>query len=152
MRPESKLIISCGATVGMAQRGFSIVSAIFLLVVLAALGAFMLTFSTAQHISSALDVQGARAYHAARAGIDWGAYAVLRNQPSLLAECIAGKTLAPTGLDGFAVMIKCDASAPYTEGANVPFTVYQITSTATLGATNSLGYVNRQLQVIISSH
>ncbi len=36
-----------------AQRGFSIVSAIFLLVVLATLGAFMVTFSTVQHTTSA---------------------------------------------------------------------------------------------------
>jgi len=52
------------------QSGFLLVTAIFLLVVLAALGAFILTISGTQQTSSALDVQGARAYQAARAGIE----------------------------------------------------------------------------------
>ncbi len=57
-------------------RGFAIVSAIFILVVLAALGAFIVTISTNQQIGSALDVQGVRAYQAARAGIEWGVFQV----------------------------------------------------------------------------
>jgi MSHA biogenesis protein MshP len=57
-------------------RGFTIVSAIFILVVLAALGAFIVNISTNQQIGSALDVQGERAYHAARAGVEWGVYKV----------------------------------------------------------------------------
>lgn len=56
--------------------GFAILSAIFILVVLATLGAFILNISSSQHIGSALDVQGARAYQAARAGIEWGLYQV----------------------------------------------------------------------------
>jgi MSHA biogenesis protein MshP len=61
-----------------ANKGFSIVSAIFLLVILTALGAAILNISTVQHASSALDVQGARAYQAARAGIEWGLYTKLQ--------------------------------------------------------------------------
>jgi MSHA biogenesis protein MshP len=57
-------------------RGFAIVSAIFILVVLAALGAFIVSVSTNQHVGSALDIQGVRAYQAARAGIEWGIYQV----------------------------------------------------------------------------
>lgn len=64
------------------QRGFTIVSAIFILVVLAALGAFIVNVSTNQQIGSALDVQGVRAYQAARAGIEWGIYKVTRDGPS----------------------------------------------------------------------
>jgi Tfp pilus assembly protein PilX len=54
-----------------SQCGFLLVTAIFLLVILAALGAFILTISGTQQTSSALDVQGSRAYQAARAGIEW---------------------------------------------------------------------------------
>ena len=43
------------------QRGFSLISAIFLLVVIAALGTFAVTLSTNQQQSAALDVLGARA-------------------------------------------------------------------------------------------
>ncbi|HEY6280567.1 MAG TPA: hypothetical protein VIW72_02070 [Burkholderiales bacterium] len=59
------------------QSGFLLVTAIFLLVILAALGAFILTISGTQQTGSALDVQGSRAYQAARAGIEWGSYQVL---------------------------------------------------------------------------
>lgn len=63
-------------------RGFAIVSAIFILVVLAALGAFIVNISTSQQIGSALDVQGVRAYQAAHAGIEWGLYRVTRDGPT----------------------------------------------------------------------
>ena len=67
------------------QRGFSLVSAIFLLVVIAALGTFAVTLSTTQQQSSALDVMGARAYQAAQAGIEWGAFQVLPNSAAVFA-------------------------------------------------------------------
>ena len=43
-----------------AESGFVLPTAIFLLVVLAALGTYMVTLSRTSHISSALDIQGAR--------------------------------------------------------------------------------------------
>ena len=41
------------------QCGFAIVSALFILIALAALGAFIATVSSTQHAGSALDVDGA---------------------------------------------------------------------------------------------
>ncbi|MCM8580609.1 MAG: hypothetical protein NFV56_14210, partial [Candidatus Accumulibacter sp.] len=61
----------------IAQGGFALVSAIFLLVVLAALGAFMLTFSNTQQLTSAQDVQGSRAYWAAKGGVQWAAGVII---------------------------------------------------------------------------
>lgn len=57
-------------------RGFAIVTAIFILVVLAALGAFIVSVSTSQQVGSALDIQGVRAYQAARSGVEWGIYQI----------------------------------------------------------------------------
>jgi MSHA biogenesis protein MshP len=57
-------------------RGFAIVTAIFILVVLATLGAFIVNVFSAQQIGSALDLDGVRAYQAARAGVEWGIYQV----------------------------------------------------------------------------
>jgi MSHA biogenesis protein MshP len=57
-------------------RGFAIVTAIFILVVLATLGAFIVNVFSSQQIGSALDLEGVRAYQAARAGIEWGIYRV----------------------------------------------------------------------------
>ena len=61
------------------QRGFSLILALFLLVSLAAMGAYLLTISTLQEESSAADELGARAYQAARSGVDWGLYELLRD-------------------------------------------------------------------------
>jgi MSHA biogenesis protein MshP len=57
--------------------GFALPSAIFLLVVLAGLAAFMLSVFTTSQSAQTLDLNGARAFQAARAGLEWGAYQVL---------------------------------------------------------------------------
>lgn len=130
------------------QSGFSLVSAIFLLVVLAALGAGMVTFSTAQNRNLALDIQGSRAYQAAQAGVEWAAYniavapGVSVNPPVVL---------APLGgnLGDFAVTVgyvAASAAADTSEGPDVVGGVvwsYDITSRATLGAPGTAEYIER---------
>ncbi|GAB3410000.1 agglutinin biogenesis protein MshP [Massilia agilis] len=87
--------------------GVGIVTAIFLLVVLAGLGVAMITVFTSQQSASALDEQGARAYQAARAGIEWGLY-----QQQIASSCVKAKTsfgLPPgTSLSGFTVSVTCE--------------------------------------------
>ena len=60
--------------------GFSLITAIFILVILASLGAAIVTITGVEQTSSALDVQGSRAYQAAHAGIEWASYQLLINQ------------------------------------------------------------------------
>ena len=136
------------------QRGFSLVTAIFLLVVLAGLGAMMVTFFTAQQQSSALDVLGSRAYQASHAGIEWGAYQVLPNSAAAFAtSCRAGATaqtlpaLAGTLAD-FSVSVNCSATSAVEAAATL--WVYNITSTATRGTVGSADYVERQVQATIA--
>lgn len=127
------------------QRGFSLISAIFLLVVIAALGTFAVTLSTSQQQSAALDVLGSRAYQAARAGIEWGAYQALQNN-----SCTNTTTLAamPNTLANFNVTVDCTSSAASEASATV--TMYQLTSTAKQGATTTPNYVERQMSVTIA--
>ena len=129
-----------------SQYGFLLVTAIFLLVILAALGAFILTITGTQQTSSALDVQGSRAYQAARAGIEWGSYQVLINS-----TCSAGPTNV-TGmggtLSGFTAAVTCSSTATSEAGATV--TLYQITSTGAKGTVGTLDRVERQLQVTLT--
>jgi MSHA biogenesis protein MshP len=152
------------------QRGFSIVTALFLLVVLSLLGAFIISVTGLQQSSQQLDVQGVRAYQAARAGIEWGAWQVLdpnNNQPGVggtpnLPPCPA----SPTNLAGlagslssFTVTVTCSATinAPTTEG-NRNVGAYQIIATACNqpsagacpNASPASGYVERQLQATLS--
>lgn len=104
-------------------RGFALFSAIFILVVLAALGAFILNISSSQQLGSALDVQGARAYQAARAGVEWGLYRQLQ-----AGSCAAATHFVPaaTTLSGFTVSVTCVA----TPDANGGPTIYIVTATA----------------------
>lgn len=134
-------------TLRQFQRGFSLVSAIFLLVVIAALGAFAVTLSTTQQQSAALDVIGARAYQAAKAGIEWGAYQILRN-----GGCPGGPIPAlPNTLANFTVTVTCSIVGT-TEGG-VPVTLYQLNSTAnTPGGAASPNYVERQMSVTIAKN
>lgn len=88
------------------ERGFALVSAIFLLVILSALAAFIVNISTQQQIGSTADIQGVRAYQAARAGIEWGAHNHLRN-----AACAAASSFALGGnLAGFTVTVQCQGA------------------------------------------
>ena len=121
------------------QSGLSIISAIFMLVLLAALAAFMLTFSVVSNVTQAQDIQGSRAYWAARSGLEWGAYRVLQD------NACATTTLT---LSGFTVSVTCTLSPPYLEGgSNV--NIYRITATANQGTLGSVGYVERQLQATV---
>ena len=154
MRPETTSHPIRHRTV--AQRGFTVVAAIFLLVLFAGLAALMMTISTSQQGTSAQDVQGARAYQAARAGIEWGVYQWARN-----GACNASATPTFGGsLAGFTVTVTCanagagDAGAGagnYLEGG-ATIQVRTITATAvTTGiAVGSLGYIERQIQVTVN--
>jgi MSHA biogenesis protein MshP len=126
------------------QHGFSLISAIFLLVVIAALGTFAVTISTAQQQSAALDVLGARAYQASRAGIDWGAYQVLQNGGCPAASQVLAAM--PNTLANFRVQVDC-LSTPVSE-ASATVTLYQLTSTASQGTTPN--YVERQMSVTLA--
>lgn len=139
--------------------GVGLVTAIFLLVVLAGLAVAMVSISGAQHAASALDVQGARAYQAARAGIEWGLFQNLRNQSCVPSTSFA---LPATGtLNGFVVTVTCDtiAAPPGAPAATGPALVrHVLTATAcnlqpATGAcpnpSNSADYVERQIVATI---
>jgi MSHA biogenesis protein MshP len=98
------------------QRGFTMVSAVFLLVVLAGLGAAIANISFMQHTSSSLDVQGSRAYQAARAGVEWGLHQALVAVPAACnAAPVSFVPPAPT-LNAFTVTVSC-ASTSYPNAA-----------------------------------
>lgn len=101
--------------------GLGIVTAIFLLVVLAALGVAIVSVVSTQATTTAQDQQGARSYQAARAGIEWALYIALRtNTPATpaasLSACTAGSgytfAMPPnTTLSSFTVTVTCEQVA-----------------------------------------
>ena len=129
------------------QKGFSLITAIFLLVVLGGLGAVMMTFFTAQQQSSALDVLGSRAYQAARAGIEWSAFQLLRNGGNCasVTQTLAAGTLAGS-LSEFVVVVTCATTTHPESGApGGTRTIFRVTSTASRGAAGQPDFVERQI-------
>ncbi len=151
--------------------GFSVVAAIFLLVVLAVLSVIIASVTGIQQASSQLDILGVRAYQAARAGVEWGAHRVLDPNktlnplsctPAVMPTCPAASTNL-TGLAGslapFTVTVGCTASPPTTEG-NRSIAVFTLTATACNQPTGGgvcpnpaptiNDYVDRQVQASVS--
>ncbi len=120
-----------------AQRGFAAIAAIFLVVVLAALGGFMLTFSNTQHLTSAQDVQGSRAYWAARAGLEWGI-----GSATTSATCLAAEASAPATIENFSMSIKC-VSSSFDDGGTI--NIFTLLSVASQGTVGSIGFVERSV-------
>lgn len=129
------------------QQGFAAIAAIFLVVVLAALGGFMLTFSNTQQLTSAQDLQGSRAYWAARAGLEWAVVAIPATPalcPNAASSFVAG---APTLINGFTIQIRCSRNV-YDE-SGVTITIYKFETIASMGTVGSIGYVERSVSASI---
>jgi MSHA biogenesis protein MshP len=151
------------------QKGFSIVPAIFLLVVLALLGAFIVSVTGIQQSSGQLDVLGVRAYQSARAGLEWGAWQVLDPNntlnagscsPIAMPSCPASPQNLPAlagSLSGFTVTVTCAQTADTFEG-NRNVRMFQLVATAcnqpSAGScpatTPTSGYVERQVQASVA--
>lgn len=142
------------------QRGFSLITAIFLLVVVVSLGALMMTFWSVQQQSSALDVLGARAQQASKAGIEWGAYQITHGAAGAFADPCKNATssvpytssvsLADTSLSAYSLVVSCYATPHSEVGASV--TAYSLTATASgiEGASpGSADYVERVTKAAI---
>lgn len=131
------------------DRGFAIVSALFIIVALAALGAGMLHFSSIQHVTGAQDIQGSRALSAARAGSEWMTATIMvaeiDNNPQYACPAPASFNFA-----GYALAVSCSFSTHDEEGNRIR--VYNITSIATSGSgAGTLGYVERRVDTVAAT-
>ncbi len=126
------------------QRGFALVVAIFLLVVLASLGVFIVKVSSIQHQTVNIALLGARAFAAARAGVEWGVFRALD------ASSCTTTTLNLTegGLAGFDVEVTCSSSS-HTETGNT-YNLYVIDVEARAGAYGNPDYVSRRMQASVT--
>jgi MSHA biogenesis protein MshP len=130
------------------QRGFSLISAIFLLLVLSVLGAFMVSISGAQYMTATGAALGTQAYYAARSGVEWGAGRI-----NSTGGCPAGSPVLPA-YAAFTVTVTCNTGgvATHTEGAAV-YPIYRLEATAQLTGV-PLGdprYVSRTVRLIMTT-
>lgn len=126
------------------QRGISLVPALFLMIVLAALGLVAVRFNAIQQQTVVLSMQSARAYAAARAGIEWSAYQALINSSCASASL----ALTEGGLNGFTVDTSC-SSTTHAEGPDT-VTVYVIDAFAWSGSYGTPDYVSRQIRSTVT--
>ncbi|HTT08834.1 MAG TPA: pilus assembly protein MshP [Gammaproteobacteria bacterium] len=134
---------------GRYELGFSLVGTVFIITVLAALAAFLVTISGTEQAAATYSLQGARAYAAALSGIEWAARQAL--PPGGGGSCAASTTItsASGAPNNFTITVTC-TSTSVTEGANT-YNVYNLTSTATTGSTASADLISRTIQASITN-
>lgn len=122
-------------------RGFALIAAVFVMLVLAALAAFAVQIGATQQQTADFALLNARAQAAADSGIEFGT-----NQALVHGSCAASTTLDLTavGLQGFTVTVTCTMTN-HQIGAAPPtaYHAYALTSVAQLGTYGTSGYVAR---------
>ena len=124
------------------QRGFAAIAALFVLVVLAALGALMVSISSSQQITAAQDINGSRAYWASRAGLEWAL--------GSLAVAPAACPTPPGGfsIEGFSIAMSCTRNT--FDEAGVTRVIYSLGARASSGgAAGAVGFVERSVSASV---
>jgi MSHA biogenesis protein MshP len=136
---------AAGLTHRTRQRGFSLVASIFILVVLGVLGAAMVTINTLQHTSVAQVLHAARAYQAARAGVEWATFRVVND-----GACVANGNIALLDpvLSGFQVTVNCTSTNH--QETNRCFNVYHLRSSAQQGTLGGVDFTSRQIEAKVT--
>lgn len=127
MRPEGR------------QRGFGLVAAMFVIVIIAALIAVMARLALTQNATNSLAIQQARAYQAARAGLEYG-----------IARSLAGAGCSNFSLNGFAIGMTCTATpAQQIAEENRAVQFYTVTAIAEYGTAGTPDYAYRRLTAVV---
>ena len=105
------------------QRGLGMITAIIILVIMAALAGAMITFGSTQQLTSAQDVMSVRAWQAAKVGNEWGLYMALNAGTGWTSglACTPSATVGTSGTEqtksidltsdlGFSVTVTCSAT------------------------------------------
>lgn len=114
-----------------AMRGFTMMSMLFILVALAAMGVALASLSQRQQLGVAGELAAAKAYQAALAGLEWGSYQVLpgNTQPA----CFGTKSFQlPGQLSDFTVTVTCvrtPTSGTVSDGSSA-LAFYELVATA----------------------
>lgn len=128
---------------GGKQRGFGLVAAMFLIIVIAAVIAVMWRLAVTQSATNTFSLQQARAFQAARAGLEYG---IARSLASPSQAC------SSFNLEGFQVVVTCggstvlQASVPE-EGRDLVF--HRVEATATFGSPGDPDYAYRRLTAVV---
>lgn len=123
------------------ERGFALVAAMFVMIVIALVVAAMSRLSVSQTESVDLSLQQARAYQAARAGLEWG-----------IARALAGGNCSDDFvLGGFQVRVSCtESTLSVVEEASGSVRFHHLRATAEAQANlETADYAWRHLETVI---
>lgn len=144
-------------------QGFAFVTALFLLVILAAFAAFLVGIMANASATSVIAVQGVRGWEAARAGVEWASYQIKR-EPSggtagttNLPDCFASPTALtmPAAFGDFQVSVTCErypaigATPNLHEDGRRHVVNFVVSATATSGVAGAADAVERKIEARI---
>ena len=116
-------------------RGFTLISTLFLLVVVSSLAAYLVNISTAQHLGSALTLSSLRGRHAALSGIEWVAHRIL----NVANTCPPVPTTMT--IEGYSVQLSACSAVDIIE-AGSSYRLFDVTVNASRGSFGDADYVN----------
>ena len=123
----------------MSQRravsGFTLVTVIFLLVVVSGLVVYITNIGVVQQTTVVYGLQGARALQAARSGIEWGIFQSINN-----GVCAGSTTINDAAFAGFSVEVQCIPTT-HIEGDSMTGTIitYRLSAIASSGGLRFAG-------------
>lgn len=133
------------------QSGSALLTAVFIITVLALLAAFMITGSGTQHQQSTRALIASQAHYAARTGIDYGLYQAVR-----AGSCPTGATTALPALTislaagSYTVDVSCTATThPDDGGSSGNFVMYVIDASATFGSPGDAFFAQRRMRAMM---
>jgi MSHA biogenesis protein MshP len=121
------------------QAGFTLIAAVFLVVVVALIAGYAVSIGSAQQADTSLSLLARRADFAAQSGLEWAIARVINTD-----ACPAnGTSFTPAGkgISSFAIVVNCTSSA-VTEGA-ASYAVYTVTVIATQGTEGREDFARR---------
>ncbi len=128
------------------QNGMSLIGAVFVMVVLALVGAYLVSLNAMQHSGTSLSLQASRAFHAANSGVEWVAW-YTRTSVNKNNCPMPGTTF---NLDNFTVKIETCTETTVTEGSE-SYKIFDTTVSASTADRNfgDSDYSSRSLHVRI---
>jgi MSHA biogenesis protein MshP len=123
--------------------GAALMTAIFLIVVLAGLGLAMSNLSNVAHDTTSKANLSAKVYYGAKAGLEWGI-----QQAIAASSCAGGSPALGGALSDVSLTVTCTEQK---QGAASAQSVFYIVSIATTGSVGSLNYAERRVEAAISN-
>lgn len=131
----------------MKMSGFTLVSAIFIIVILSLVGTYIVSISALTRASTSLNIQGIRAYYAAKSGLEWARAQVTRGGFNCPASNPAVLSLSQGGFSNFTVTVNCRSNT-FIE-AGISYKIFQLSATGQYNTNNSSDYAARILYATV---